>query len=78
MTFRDISCVVDLKIYMYGFFLFYLETANKLYEACDNVEYEMSSTRLDLRFVPDDFVFEHEPKSVATELPCIKSYEPST
>jgi len=54
-----------------------LETANKLYEECDSLEYEMSSTRLDLRFIPNDTTFDHPPKSQADQMPDIKNYEPA-
>ena len=46
-----------------------VETASKIYEECDGLEYENSSTVIDLRYIPDDMTFEEEPKSVAANLP---------
>ncbi|XP_051867006.1 ESF1 homolog isoform X2 [Pristis pectinata] len=52
-----------------------LETANKLYEECDGMEYESSSSFLDLRFIPDELTFEDEPKDVAADVN-LAAYKP--
>jgi hypothetical protein len=54
-----------------------LETAEKIYEECDGMEYEASSSHVDLRFIPEDMTFDREPTSQATEMPSAESYEPS-
>ncbi|XP_021815404.1 pre-rRNA-processing protein esf1 isoform X2 [Prunus avium] len=44
-------------------------TADYLYKNCDGVEFERSSNKLDLRFIPDSMEFQHPPRDVATEVP---------
>ncbi|XP_046859479.1 ESF1 homolog [Xenia sp. Carnegie-2017] len=53
------------------------ETAEKIYEECNGLEYEASSSLVDLRFIPDHMTFERKPTSQATEMPSIESYKPS-
>ncbi|KAK0604130.1 hypothetical protein LWI29_012320 [Acer saccharum] len=46
-----------------------IATADYLYKACDGIEFERSSNKLDLRFIPDTMEFKHPPRDVATESP---------
>ncbi|XP_027078542.1 pre-rRNA-processing protein ESF1-like [Coffea arabica] len=46
-----------------------IATADYLYRTCDGVEFERSSTMLDLRFVPDKMEFKHQPRDVAKHAP---------
>lgn len=50
-----------------------VSTADHLYKNCDGVEFERTSNKLDLRFIPDSMEFKQEPRDVTTEAPA--SYE---
>jgi len=51
------------------------DTADRVYKECDGKEYESSSTRFDLRFVPDEMQFEQSPKSSCTTHPDPAQYK---
>ncbi|CAL1275705.1 unnamed protein product [Larinioides sclopetarius] len=52
------------------------ETADHLYVELNGKEFESSSVRFDLRFVPDDTTFDHEPVSEAYKVPDPSEYRP--
>ncbi|KAG9484359.1 ESF1 homolog [Eleutherodactylus coqui] len=52
------------------------ETANKLYEDCDGLEFESSCCFMDLRFVPDSVQFDDEPKDSAVDVD-LSAYKPN-
>lgn len=43
-------------------------TADYLYKTCDGVEFERTSNKLDLRFIPDSMEFKRQPRDIATEV----------
>ncbi|CAI9566998.1 unnamed protein product [Staurois parvus] len=51
------------------------ETANKIYEDCDGLEFESSCSFVDLRFIPDEAQFDDEPKDSAVDVD-ISAYKP--
>ncbi len=52
-------------------------TAEHIYDQCDGMEYENSASTLDLRFVPSDTEFDHEPYAIATENSVASDFVPS-
>ena len=39
-----------------------VETAAHLYQECDGTEFEQTTNKLDLRFIPEDVEFKNEPR----------------
>ncbi|KAG8183839.1 hypothetical protein JTE90_025722 [Oedothorax gibbosus] len=52
------------------------KTADTLYEHLNGMEYESSSVRFDLRFIPDNVTFDQEPTSEALKPPDPTEYKP--
>jgi hypothetical protein len=50
-------------------------TANVLYNELDGMEYESSSSTLDLRFIPEDMTFEEKPKTECYSMPDFATYK---
>lgn len=44
-------------------------TAEKIYDSCDSMEFEMSGIPIDLRFVPKGQVFPHDAKEECEDVP---------
>merc|ERR1712126_23933 len=53
-----------------------VQTASKVYDECDGMEYELSATRLDLRFIPGDMDFSDSPVSSCLHPPDPEKYQP--
>lgn len=45
-----------------------ISTARHIYKEVDGTEYEHSSVIMDLRYIPDDVVFDEQPKERVTEV----------
>lgn len=59
MFFRYYYAVVDCDS---------IAAADYLYKSYDGIEFERSSNKLDLRFIPDSMEFKHPPRDATTEL----------
>ncbi|XP_013090830.2 ESF1 homolog [Biomphalaria glabrata] len=54
-----------------------VRTADTIYSECDGREYQLSSVRLDLRFIPDDMTFDDESRESFSEEESIVGYQPA-
>ncbi|XP_041352321.1 ESF1 homolog isoform X2 [Gigantopelta aegis] len=52
-----------------------VKTASRVYDECDGREFESSSSKLDLRYIPDGMKFEDKPKSECTSI-AVAKYKP--
>ena len=52
------------------------DAADSVYKACDGSEYELSGTRFDLRFIPDDTSFDEHPTDSCIGMPDPETYKP--
>jgi len=53
-----------------------VETASRVYSECDGMEYELSATRFDLRYIPDDMTFTSPATDSCTAAPDPSKYQP--
>merc|ERR1719432_92363 len=53
-----------------------IETASRVYTECDGMEYELSATRFDLRYIPDDMSFTTPATDSCTAAPDPSKYQP--
>ena len=52
------------------------DAADSVYKSCDGSEYELSGTRFDLRFIPDDTSFDDQPTDSCIGMPDPETYKP--
>jgi len=55
-----------------------VDSADRVYSECDGMEYELSATRFDLRFVPDEMEFGDSPTDICLTKPDQDKYQAKT